>query len=292
VVAVALARAHAADIAELVKPRISALVMVTVAAGYYLAAPPAASALALLHALVGTALVASAASALNQVAERDVDAMMRRTAARPLPAGRLSPLAAATFAWSTGLAGLAYLAAFSTPTTMALAAATLLSYVYLYTPLKRRTALATLVGAIPGALPVVGGWAAAGAELDVRAWVLFWVLFLWQLPHFLAVSWIYREDYARAGLRMLCVNDADGRSTFQQAALGAGALLPVSLTPTLVGLAGQVYFVAAVLLSGWLVWVGVDAARRRSVPAARRLFRASLVYLPLLLTVMVLDRAT
>jgi heme o synthase len=218
-----------------------------------------------------------------------VDARMRRTAGRPLPSGRLSVVEAGVFAWSAGALGIVYLALLVNVATAALAAATLVSYVLVYTPLKRRTPLATLIGAVPGALPIVGGWTAAGGMLDGRVWVLFWILFLWQLPHFLALSWICREDYARAGLKIASASD-DGRSTFRQAALDASALLPVSLTPTLLGMVGALYFFGALLLSGWFVRASISAARTPSMAAARRVFTASLVYLPSLLALMVADR--
>jgi protoheme IX farnesyltransferase len=183
-----------------------------------------------------------------------------------------------------------YLAVTVNPATALLAAATLVSYVFVYTPLKRRTTLSTVVGAVPGALPVLGGWAAAGAPLSRDAWVLFWILFLWQLPHFLALAWLYREDYRRAGLRMLSVDDTDGRKTFRQAVLYALALLPVSLAPTIAGVAGAPYFVGALLLSLWLVWASLRALYRASDRNATRLFSASVTYLPVLLVLMVVDR--
>lgn len=285
-----LPRVRAADLLELTKPRIVGLVVATAAAGFYLAAPGGVDVTLFLNAMLGTTLVAAGTNALNQVAERDVDAIMRRTARRPLPTGRVGAASAAWFAWLLGASGITCLAALVNPLTALLAAATLGSYVFVYTPLKRRTTLATLVGGIPGALPIVGGWTAAGGTLGIEAWVLFWILFLWQLPHFLALAWLYREDYARAGLRMLSVGDADGLNTFRQAALYAVALLPVSLVPTLVGVTGPVYFFGAVVLSGWLVWVGFAALRERGAPQARRLFLTSVWYLPALLGLMVADK--
>jgi protoheme IX farnesyltransferase len=273
------------------------LVVLTVAAGYFVAAPAAAPTSTVVwlavafHTLLGTALVAGGTNALNQVAERDVDALMDRTKARPLPAGRLSPVAAVVFAWTIAVAGLAELAAFVNGVTALLAAATLASYVYVYTPLKRRTTLATLVGAVPGALPIVGGWTAAGAPLDVRAGALFGLMFLWQIPHFLALAWMYREDYARAGLKMLSVDDEGGRSTFRQAALNAAALLPVGFVPFVLGMAGAVYFAGALLLSAGLLGLAVLAARAPSPQSARRLFLATLVYLPAILSLMAANRA-
>jgi len=244
----------------------------------------------LANTLLGTALVAAGTNALNQVAERDVDALMHRTRGRPLPAGRLEPSAARWFAWTVAVLGVTQLALFVNVATALLAALTLVSYVFAYTPLKRRTSLATLVGAVPGALPIVGGWTASGAPIDVGAGVLFGIMFLWQIPHFLALSWMYRADYARAGLRMLSIDDATGSVTFRQAALNAVALLPISLAPTALMMAGRVYFVSAVLLSSMLIGLAVAAARRPSAASARRLFLATLVYLPVLLVVLVADR--
>jgi heme o synthase len=274
------------------------LVAVTAAAGYALglrtlpagqfpASSPGATWWVLLHALVGTALVAGGTSALNMVVERDVDALMRRTAKRPLPAGRVSARTGWFFAWTISVLGVAELLLFVNATTALLAAATLIVYVFVYTPLKRRTPLATLVGAIPGALPIVGGWTASGALLDARPAVLFAIMFLWQLPHFLALSWIYREDYARAGLHMMSENDAEGSATFRQAALDAAALVPISLAPVLLAMAGWLYFVVALPLSVALLALAVVTARAPTPVRARRLFLGTLAYLPTLLGALV-----
>lgn len=287
----ALPRTRAADLVELTKPRIVGMVVATAAAGFYLAAPGGVDVSLFLVAMLGTTLVAAGTNALNQVAERDVDAVMRRTARRPIPTGRLGATTAAWFAWLLGASGIACLALLVNPVTGLLAAATLASYVFLYTPLKRHTTLATLIGGIPGALPIVGGWTAAGGSLGLQVWVLFWILFLWQLPHFLALAWLYREDYERAGLRMISVGDEGGASTFRQAVLYALALLPVSLVPTLVGVAGPAYFFGAAVLSSWLVWVCIAAVRERGSREARRLFLTSVWYLPVLLGLMVADKA-
>lgn len=282
---------RASDFLALTKPRIVLLVMLTAAVGFYVAAPRGIELLLLVHTLIGTALVAGGSSAFNQVAESDVDALMRRTARRPIPDGRLSRSASAAFAATLGVAGTGYLAVLVNPLTAALAAATLGSYILLYTPLKRRTSLATLVGAAPGALPILGGWTATGAGLSVAAWSLFGIMFLWQLPHFLALAWLYRDDYGRAGLRMLSVGDEDGSRTFPQALLYAAALLPVSLIPTVVGLVGPLYFAGALLLGGWFAATAAVAARRRNTQAARRLFLVSIAYLPCLLGLLALDKA-
>jgi protoheme IX farnesyltransferase len=243
----------------------------------------------LLHTLLGTALVAGGTNALNQLRERDIDARMERTRRRPLPSGRVSPRAAGWFAGGISIVGVAYLAVAVNLLTAALAALTLVSYVFLYTPLKRRTTLNTLIGAVPGALPIVGGWTAAGGSLDAAVGALFWILFLWQLPHFLALAWIYREDYRRGGLAMLSVLDPDGRRTGHMVLLYALALLPVSLLPSLVGLTGTVYFVGALVLGVAYTGVGVALSRRVTTTRAWRVFAVSVVYLPALLALLVID---
>ena len=295
-----------ADFLALTKPRIVALVVCTVAAGFAVGLPPASririganpfalttlpmQLWVLFHTLLGTALVAGGTNALNQIAERDVDALMYRTRNRPLPAGRLDPSAARWFAWSIAAIGVAQLAFFVNLPTALLAALTLVSYVFAYTPLKRRTSVSTLVGAVPGALPIVGGWTAAGAPLDARAAVLFGIMFLWQIPHFLALAWMYRADYGRAGLRMLSLEDDTGQLTFRQAALNAAALVPVSLAPSVLLMSGRIYFGTAVVLSLMLVVLSIAAARAPSPASARRLFLSTLIYLPVLLATLVADR--
>ena len=278
------------DLMVLSKPRIVLMVMLTAAAGFWMASPTGQQTLLLFNTLLGTALVAAGTNALNQVAEQDLDALMRRTRMRPLPAGRLSPTVAALFAWLAGVAGIGYLAVTVNLLTAALAAITLLSYVFVYTPLKRHSSASTLIGAIPGALPIVGGWTAATGSLAFAAWALFWIMFLWQLPHFLALGWLYREDYARARFKLLSSGDSDGRLTFVYASLYAAALVPVSLVPTLLGITGGFYFFGAALLSTGFFIVSSTAARHSSAMNARRLFRSSLAYLPLLLLLMAVNR--
>jgi heme o synthase len=285
----ALGRTAAADYVELTKPRIVTMVVLTTAAGFGLAGS-AAWWPTLFHTVVGTALVAGGSCALNQVAERDVDARMHRTAGRPIPAGRLGAAEGAIFGALSGAGGIAWLAAMVDATTAALAALTLVLYVFAYTPLKRRTPLAILVGAVPGALPIVGGWTAGGGPLDARVAVLFGILFLWQLPHFLALGWLHRADYARAGLRIGSDGDASGAGTFRRASLQSAALLAVSLAPLPLGLAGPLYFVGALLLSAGFLHAALEAAHEPTTQRARRLFLASLVYLPAILTLMLLDR--
>lgn len=287
--AVAASRATVRDLLELTKPRITTLVVLTAGAAYYVASQGPVRGDRLLHTLIGTAFVAAGTSALNQVVEAPADALMRRTMRRPIPAGRLAAGPAGAFAWSLGAVGIWYLAAQVGWPVALLAAATLLSYIFVYTPLKRRTSLATIVGAVPGALPVLGGWVAARGRLETEAWLLFGILFLWQMPHFLALAWIYRVDYERAGFRMLSL-DADGRHTFGQATLYAAALLPVALAPAVVGRAGVWYFWGALGLSLWMAATAVAAARDPSSRNAMRAFRATLIYLPALLLLMMADR--
>ncbi|HTO89035.1 MAG TPA: heme o synthase [Thermoanaerobaculia bacterium] len=285
----ASAPSRAADFLELAKPRITFLVVVTAAVGYALGAAVFQPG-AFLAVLFGTALVAGGASALNQHAERDFDARMLRTRGRPLPSGRLAPGEALSFGLAISSGGLAVLSLGTNWLTVALGLAALVSYVFAYTPLKRVTSLCTVVGAVPGAIPPVMGWAAARGTLDRTAWALFAILALWQLPHFLALSWIYREDYARAGFPMLAVSDEDGASTGRQALLYAAALLPVTLAAGLFAQAGAIFLVGA--LGSGLAFLACAAAfaRRREISWARRLFLASVLHLPTVLCLMVFDR--
>jgi heme o synthase len=281
VVPLPLVSARAADFLELTKPRLNLLVVATTLAGYYLGADGFDPAL-LASAVIGTGLVAGGAAAFNEILERDTDGLMRRTRTRPLPGGRMQVSTAVWFAVALSLAGLALLAVGTNRLAAGVAAATLLSYALIYTPLKAKTSLSTLVGGVPGALPPMIGWAAATGTLSIEAWVLFAIVFLWQMPHFLAIAWLCREDYARAGLPMLPVVEPDGRSTAQQVVLYASVLVPVSLAPTLVGLTGRVYFGGALVLGLAFLALGVLFARERTNGNARRLFLGSITYLPLL----------
>lgn len=290
-------RSRAAAYVELTKPRITLMVLVTAAVGSVLGQGIGAGgggggpALGLLvHTLLGTGLVASCGSALNQVLERRLDARMRRTADRPLPSGRLDPDRALAFAVALGVLGLAELAVAVNLLTAALGAATLVGYVFVYTPLKRVTSLATVVGAAPGAMPPVMGWAAVTGELGTGAWVLFGILFFWQLPHFLAIAWMYREDYARAGFPMLPVLEPDGGSTARQAVLWSAALVPLSLLPSAVGLTGGVYAVGALVLGVVYLAASLVFGHARTGVAGRRLLLVSVVYLPGILGAMLADR--
>lgn len=275
------------DLSALVKPRITLLVVLTTVVGYFLAAPRVESAV-LAHTLVGTALLAAASSVLNQVIERRIDALMERTRERPLPAGRMSPRTALALGVALSLVGMAELAFFVNLLTAALGAATLALYVFAYTPLKPHTSLATLVGAVPGAMPPMMGVAAAADGLPRIAWLLFGLLFLWQMPHFLAIAWLYREDYERGGLPMLSVGDSDGR-TARQAVLYAATLLPLSLLPSVMGLAGGWYFLGAGLMGLVFVWGALLFSKALDTRSARRLLMISVIYLPVVLTLMVVD---
>ena len=280
-----------ADLVSLAKPRVVLMILVTTMVGYYVGLPGAPDYARLIHLLIGTALAAGGTLALNMYWERDVDALMERTRLRPLPDGRLAPLEALVFGASITAVGLVYLAALVNLESAAVTAATFALYLFAYTPLKLRTPLCTLVGAIPGALPPVTGWVAARDGLGVGAWVLFGILFLWQLPHTLAIGRLYRDDYARAGVRVLPVIDAQGSSTERQIMTGCLALLAVSLLPTLVGLAGGVYFAGALVLGLAFAALGAWQAAVPSLGGARRVLYASLLYLPVLLALLAFDKA-
>jgi heme o synthase len=278
-----------ADYLVLTKPRISVLVLLTVSAGYALGSADLWQGLPLLFALFGIGLVAAASSAFNQLLERDSDALMQRTMNRPLPAGRLSASQVLLFGLFTGFFGIVWLALFVNATTAVLSGMTLVLYAGLYTPLKRRTSFCTAVGAISGALPPVLGWAATGAPLDISAFSLFAILFLWQFPHFLAIAWIYRGEYAEAGLRMLPVRGLLPRVTGLMAVGYALALVPLSLLPSACGLAGSAYVGVAIVLSAGYLAAAIRFAANESVRTARSLLWTSLVYLPVLLVTLVWD---
>jgi protoheme IX farnesyltransferase len=284
------ARARATDYVALAKPRLNLLVVASTVAGYAMAHGDTTNVAALGWTIVGTALVSGGASAINQVIERDADSLMRRTRQRPLPDGRLGPVEALAFALILSVLGLLVLAAGVNVLSATVALATLGTYAVVYTPLKRRTSFATVIGAIPGALPPVIGWAAAENALSQGAWVLFGILFLWQLPHFLAIAWMYRDDYARAGFPMLPVIEPDGRSTARQAVVYTAALLPVALAPTLVGMSGTTYFAGALTITVLFLGVSIRFAMTRAVRDARRLFFTSIIYLPILWALMIADR--
>ena len=274
----------------LAKPRLNLLVLATMLVGYYMGSGPVFDGGRLAWALLGTALVAAGASALNQWMERELDARMRRTQDRPLPARRLHPGEALAFGLAMVLAGLLVLGARVNLITAALATTTCVAYLVLYTPLKRITPLNTMAGALPGAIPPVMGWTAARGELSVEALALFGILFLWQMPHFLAIAWLYREDYEKAGFRMMSLGGRGAVQTGRMAVVHGLALVPVALLPAWLGLSGNMYFVGALILSTLFLALAVHMATRCDDTTARRLFRGSLLFLPLLFILMALDK--
>ena len=284
------ARPRTADFVTLAKPRLNMLVVASAMVGYVMGGGPMWDAPLVLMTLVGTALVAGGASAFNQVIERMPDARMERTRLRPMADRRLQPSEGLLFATATSIAGLAILAFGVNVLSACVAGATLITYAAVYTPLKPRTSFATVIGAVPGALPPVIGWAAATDSLSSGGWVLFGIVFLWQLPHFLAIAWMYREDYARAGFAMLPVIEPDGRSTARQAVAYAAALVPMSLAPTLAGMATTTYFVGALILTLLFFGLAIRFAMTRHRTDARRLFFGSITYLPLLWVLMIAGR--
>lgn len=274
---------------ELTKARLTALVLITTLTGYFVARTGAADWLAGLHALLGTALVAAGAAALNEWWERDLDRLMDRTATRPLPSGQVEPGFALALGLLFSIGGLTYLAWLVNALTAALGALALVSYVLIYTPLKRVTPWNTLVGAIPGALPPLMGWTAARGEFGTGGVALFGILLLWQIPHFMAIAWLYREQYARAGFRMLPVVDPEGRATGWIALISSAALLVVSLVPVWVGVAGMAYAAGAVVMGALFIWASWRFAMELDRQRARMVFFASIIYLPLLLGLLMLD---
>lgn len=280
-------KSRAAVIADLIKARLTALVLLTTFVGFYLGERGSVNFLLMFHALFGTALVASGAAALNQFLEREHDAKMRRTATRPLPSGRMQPATAAIFGGLCSVVGLVYLAVLVNPLTAVLGAVTSISYLFIYTPLKRVTWLNTLVGAIPGALPPLMGWTASRNELSGEGWALFAILAFWQIPHFMAIAWLYREEYAKAGFVMLPNVDANGSRTAQHSVSNTIALLLASLCPFAFGLNGKIYLVAALVLGlGYLI-CAIRFAQQLDARRARQLFLASIIYLPLLIAALV-----
>ncbi len=276
--------------ADLVKARLTMLVLSTTLVGFYAGVRGPMDWGLLLQTLLGTGLVASGAAALNQLWEREFDARMRRTAGRPLPSGRLQPGTVLIFGTACAVSGLVWLALAVNPLTSAIGAGTLVCYLFVYTPLKRVTWLNTLIGAVPGGLPPLMGWTAARGTASVEGWTLFALLAFWQIPHFMAIAWMYRDEYARAGFVMLPVVDRHGRRTGRQAVGHSLALLAVSLCPFLLGQVGPVYLVGALALGIFFTGSAVQFARHLTMTRARQLFFASILYLPLLLSLMVLDK--
>jgi protoheme IX farnesyltransferase len=290
--AVAVTRSQIADFVELSKPRIVLMVLLTTMVGFYLGTAGPLDLALLCNTVIGTALAAAGALALNQFIERDLDARMDRTRRRPLPEGRIDPTAALGFGVLTTALGLVYLTLAANALAGFITAVIVVTYLFAYTPLKQRTSLCSVVGAVPGALPPLAGFVAARGAASIEGWVLFAIMFLWQIPHSLAIARLYRDDYARAGMRLLPVIDPDGASTGQQVVINSLALLAVGLIPTLIGLAGGVYFMAALTLGLGLLGYSVALALWQRASDARRLLFASLVYLPVLLIFMVFDKAT
>jgi heme o synthase len=284
---------------ELTKPRITWLILMSTGIGYFFGLPGETSwwgllrhlpYLSLFHTILGTGLIASGTAALNQWYERDADALMRRTSRRPLPGGRLSSGRALAFGIALSVAGFLDLWLGVNLLSAAIGAFTLMSYLFIYTPLKQRTWWSTTIGAVPGAMPPLIGYAAAAGTITPAAWTLAAILFLWQFPHFYSIAWMYREDYARAGIRMLPVVEPDGRSTARQIVLYGIALIPVSLMPGILGMSGSIYVIGASLLGAWFLYSGVRVALERTVVRARRVLVTSVMYLPLIYGLMLLDR--
>ncbi len=284
--------ARLADYLELTKPRVTTLVVATTAVGFYVGSRGRVDPTLFLNTVLGTALVAAGTSAFNQYLERDADGRMLRTRGRPLPAGRLDPPAAFLFALGLSVAGLLHLLITVNLLTGLLATLTLASYLFAYTPLKKVSSLCTLVGALPGALPALGGFTAAQGEITAGGLALFAILFVWQVPHSLAIAWMYRDDYARGGFALLPVADPGGGRTGRQIVTHSLVLLPVSLVPSVLGIAGPLYFFGTLALGLSLVAVALPLALHGSARAARRLLLASVIYLPGLLALMALDKVT
>ena len=277
-------------LAELFKARLTSLVLLTTLVGFYLGQRGGMNWLLLVNTLLGTGLLACGAAALNQYLERDFDALMERTADRPLPAGRIQPQMVVVLGGVISVAGLLWLAFGVNLLTSVLGAVTLISYLFIYTPLKRKTTLNTAIGAVPGALPPLMGWTAVRGNLSIEGWALFAILFFWQLPHFLAIAWMYREDYAKGGFVMLPLVDRDGARTGRSAVSHTLGLLPVSLSPFVFQVSGALYFFGALVLGLVFLWCALRFARQMDRLSARRLFFASILYLPLLLGLMVFDK--
>jgi protoheme IX farnesyltransferase len=285
------------DYIELTKPRVTWLILMSTGIGYFFGLSRGSfdwrawsSWQTLLLTILGTGLIASGAAAMNQWYEREADTKMRRTALRPLADGRLLANRALVFSIVIALLGFAILVLGVNLLSGLLGMFTLGSYVFVYTPMKQRSSLSTVVGALPGAMPPMIGYAAASGHLTFEAWTLFAILFIWQFPHFLAIAWMYREDYSRAGIRMLPVVDPDGHSTSRQIVAYASTLIPVSLFPTLIGMTGKIYLIGALLLGGWFLYCGVRVMFDRTILRARRVLLASVIYLPLIYGLMLFDR--
>jgi protoheme IX farnesyltransferase len=283
-------RRPGSDFAELVKARLTLLVLLTTAVGFYLGAAGPINYLSLFHAVFGTALAAAGAAALNQWWERRLDALMLRTRTRPIPSGRMLPRSALIVGGLLALGGVTYLTITTNRLSAVLAALTIVIYIFGYTPLKRISTANTLVGAIPGALPPMIGWAAASGRLDPGAWSLFAILFLWQMPHFFAIAWMYREDYARAGFQMVSKEDETGKRSASQSVFFCMALLLVSGIPAFLHVVNSVYLLVELVLNGLFIFMAMRFLRTQALADARNLFLTSITYLPLILLGLVLTK--
>ncbi len=274
---------------ELTKPRIALMLVLTSAAGFYLGTVGSFDFVLFANSLIGITLLAFGVATLNQYLERRTDALMERTARRPLPTSKISPNEALLFGLAQCATAELYLWVLVNGLTAILGLVVIVGYVLLYTPLKTKTSASTAIGAIPGAMPPLMGWTSSADSINLAAWTLFTLLFLWQFPHFLAIAWMYKEQYAKAGILMLPVVERDGRVTARQIVIFTLMLLPISLTPFFIGLAGIFYLVGATLLGGWFLWTSIQMARAKTVVKARRLLLVSVIYLPLIFALMVLD---
>lgn len=275
---------------ELTKPRIAILLVLSSAAGFYMASSAGFEPLLFIHAMVSITLLAFGVSTLNQYIERYIDPLMERTAERPLPTGRVTANEALVFGVMQCVLAEAYLLVMVNALTALLGLVVIVGYVFLYTPMKTRTSLSTVVGAVPGALPPLMGWTAASNKITVVAWALFATQFLWQFPHFLSIAWLYRKQYAQAGIKMLPVVEPSGRLTGRQIVLFSIMLLPVSVAPYFFQISGLVFLVGALLLGLWFIWASIQAARTKSDESARKLLLVSVIYLPLFFLLMVINR--
>jgi protoheme IX farnesyltransferase len=275
---------------ELTKPRIAFMLVLTSAAGFYLGANKGFDAVLFVNSMIGILLLAFGVATLNQVWEKDTDALMERTANRPLPTQKISSIEALVFGISLCVVAEIYLAFLANTLTAVLGVIVIIGYVLLYTPLKTRTSASTAVGALPGALPPLMGWTATANEITLGAWILFAILFVWQFPHFLAIAWMYREQYAKAGILMLPVVEPAGKITARQIVIFSILLLPVSLAPFFVGFAGMIYLIGASVLGLWFLLTSIQTARAKSVEKARKLLLVSVIYIPLIFLLMVFDK--
>lgn len=275
---------------ELTKPRIAFMLVLTSAAGFYLGTTKGFDFVVFINAMIGITLLAFGVATLNQYLERRTDALMERTARRPLPTSKITPGEALVFGVAQCATAELYLWFLVNGLTAVLGLVVIVGYVLLYTPLKTRTTASTAIGAIPGAMPPLMGWTAAANAIDLNAWTLFTLLFLWQFPHFLAIAWMYKDQYAKAGILMLPVVERDGRVTARQIVVFTMMLVPLSLTPFFLGLTGIIYLIGAALLGGWFLWASVSMAKAKTVEKARKLLMVSVIYLPLIFALMVLNR--